>query len=113
MTSAVEKANKTAEERLAARAQRPWHPYDPSWLADLARAQLPGEAWLPEALLRCTTGRVESDSGAYIHFVDPCCGTWEFKRNLHLASREHGWIVLDVLKEGRIGGVEFVDKIRA
>ena len=92
-----------------------WEPYDPTWLIDLAREQHPEEAWLPEALAACTRCRRESE--AYIHFVDsnrpnkPGSG-WQFDTNLELQSPTEGWIVLDILVDHRVGGVEFVDKIK-
>ena len=46
-----------------------WKPYDPTWLVELAKAQLPEEPWLPAALAACTMARLES--AAYIHFVKP------------------------------------------
>jgi hypothetical protein len=36
---------------------------------------------------------------------------WQFVANLTLESREEGFIVLDILENHRVGGVEFVDKI--
>jgi hypothetical protein len=45
-----------------------WQPYDPRWLVELARVQLPEETWLPDALAACTRFRRRSD--AYIYFVD-------------------------------------------
>jgi hypothetical protein len=84
-----------------------WELYDPSWLVELARVQLPDETWLPEALSRCTTCPIEGP--AYIRFVDS--RQWEFETCLELQSPVEGWLVLDVLHGHRIGGVEFVDKI--
>ncbi len=91
-----------------------WQTYDPTWLVSLAREQLPEYPWLPDALARCTTARIESE--AYIHFVDPTTRDWRLDTNLKLTSPTEGWIVLDVLTttlgDYRIGGVEFVDKIK-
>ena len=86
-----------------------WEPYDPSWLIQLAQDQLPEERWLPQALAQCTKCRVESRS--YIHFVDSNGPEWQFETCLELDSPVEGWIVLDVLKGQRVGGIEFVDKI--
>jgi hypothetical protein len=58
-----------------------WADYDPSWLVALAREQR-GE--LVPALSRCTRALVESEA---------------YKK---------GDLVLDVLKDGRVGGVEFL-----
>jgi hypothetical protein len=86
-----------------------WEPYDPSWPVALAREQLPGEAWLAEALARCTSCRIESP--AYVYFIDPRSPAWQHETCLEIDSPVHGWVVLDVLRDRRIGGVELVDKI--
>ena len=38
---------------------------------------------------------------------------WQFKENLVLEDSEDGTIVLDILEDGRIGGVEMVKYIRS
>ncbi len=91
-----------------------WEPYDPSWLVALARAQHPAEAWLPNALAACT--RCQHESKAYVRFVNgrnpnEPGSDWQFLTNLTLESVEEGFIVLDILQDNRVGGVEFVDKI--
>ena len=95
--------------------QHVWQPYDPTWLVTLAREQLVDETWLPDALARCTRCLQKSD--AYIYFINPDQpnrpgAEWQFLRNLHLQHPKAGWLILDVLTEERIGGVEFVDRIR-
>lgn len=65
-------------------------------------------------LLRCRTALVEGE--AYIHFVDPTSpntpdSEWQFERNVSLRHPDHGHLVLDVLRDGRIGGVEFIDRL--
>jgi uncharacterized protein YuzE len=37
---------------------------------------------------------------------------WQFKENVVLEHETEGTIVLDILKDGRIGGIEFVLQIR-
>jgi len=37
---------------------------------------------------------------------------WQFERNMELHSPTEGWIVLDILKGQRVGGVEFVSRIK-
>ena len=91
-----------------------WKPYDPTWLVELAREQLPDESWLPKALAACTTSSRES--AAYIHFVNPADpnkpeSEWQFQTNLILKHPTEGDLVLDVLKGNRIGGVEFLAKL--
>ena len=92
-----------------------WEPYDPAWLVTLANEQYPEDPRYAEALARCTKRSVESEG--YSHFVDPTnCNKpgaeWQFDENIMLESATEGMIVLDVLKDGRIGGAEFVKKIR-
>jgi hypothetical protein len=36
---------------------------------------------------------------------------WQFDENIILEHETEGTIVLDVLKDGRIGGIEFVSQI--
>ena len=93
---------------------RKWVPYDSKWLVELAAQQHPDKQWLQNALKRCTQCRRESK--AYLHFVDPqkpneVGSEWQFKTNLELESPSDGWIILDILKGGRVGGVEFVDRL--
>ena len=92
-----------------------WKSYDPKWLVTLAHEQLANETWLPDALARCT--RCFQKSNTYIYFVDPYqpnkpSAEWQFYQNLHLQHPTSGWLILYVLTENRIGGVEFVDQIR-
>jgi hypothetical protein len=91
-----------------------WKPYDPAWLVDLAKEQLPGETWLPAALAACTTARQESD--AYIHFAraagsDEPVSEWEIQTDLTLKHPTEGDLVLDVLEGNRIAGIEFLAKL--
>ncbi|WP_053990080.1 hypothetical protein [Mangrovimonas sp. TPBH4] len=37
---------------------------------------------------------------------------WQFGENIVLEHETEGTIVLDILKDGRIGGIEFVSQIR-
>jgi hypothetical protein len=92
-----------------------WEPYDPGWLVDLARQQVPDEPWLPDALTACTRVRRRSDA-SYIYFVDPARtnqpgSEWQFDTSIELHCPTEGWLVLDILKGHRVGGVEFVDRI--
>jgi len=93
-----------------------WQPYDPTWLVELAKAQLPEEKWLPAALAACTTAR--QGSPAYIHFVNPADpdepgSEWEVQTNLSLRHPTEGDLVLDILDGNKIGGVEFLAKLAA
>ena len=91
-----------------------WKSYDPTWLVELAKEQLPDEKWLPAALAACTMAMQESD--AYIHFVkgedsDEPASEWEVQTDFNLKHPTKGDLVLDVLEGNRIGGVEFLDKL--
>ena len=53
----------------------------------------------------------------YIHFVsaerpNQSDSEWQFEENIVLEHETEGTIVLDILKDGRIGGIEFVSQIR-
>jgi len=91
-----------------------WKPYDPTWLVELAKEQLPEETWLPAALAACTTARQESD--AYIHFVNPTNpdepeSEWQVQTNFELQHPTEGDLVLDILEGNRVGGVEFLARL--
>ena len=91
-----------------------WQPYDPSWLVRLAREHYPEVPWLATALEKCTRCKIKSK--AYVCFVDPTNANqlgadWQFAENIVLEDPEHGDIVIDVLENQRIGGVEFLDQL--
>lgn len=88
-----------------------WVEYDPSWLVELAGEQEPS---LVSSQMKCTTALVESK--AYIHFVNPASpnqpgSEWQFDRSVLLNHPKHGTVVVDVLRDGRIGGVEFLKRL--
>ena len=91
-----------------------WQAYDPSWLVKLAEQQLPEKPELAEALRACTRYSPESD--AYYYFVsgrkpNQEGSAWQFKENISLRDPEEGELILDVLKDGRVGGVEFLSRL--
>ena len=52
----------------------------------------------------------------YVHFVsgfrpNQTGSEWQFEENIVLEHETEGTIVLDVLKDGRIGGIEFLTQI--
>jgi len=54
---------------------------------------------------------------AYTYFVsgerpNQSGSEWQFKENLVLEHKGDGTIVMDILKDGRIGGIEMVKYIR-
>jgi hypothetical protein len=86
-----------------------WEPYDPTWLVGLARAQEPEEPWLVEALARCTRGAWECE--AYLYFIDPKGRLATFDGNIVLESATEGDLVLDVLADRTVAGVEFLSRL--
>ncbi len=95
-------------------------PYDPTWLVDLARQQRPDLPWLAESLAKCTQchkklwGRKKKC--IYEYFVDSARANqpgaeWQIKEGIWLDHPVFGSILLDVLQDGRIGGVEFYDRL--
>lgn len=91
-----------------------WQPYDPAWLVALARETVPGDPWLADALATCT--RASQESRAYLYFVDPARpnepgSAWQLAETVVLHHPREGDLVLDVLKDGRIGGVEFLKRL--
>jgi hypothetical protein len=92
-----------------------WESFDPTWLMELAREQAPERQWLPVALSRCTRLRWRGD--AYMAFIDSARpnepgSEWQFVENIVLEHPSHGELVLDILTEHRVGGVEFLARIR-
>jgi hypothetical protein len=84
--------------------------YDPTWLIQLARVDVPDRPEIITALEHCTQP-IATRQG-YVQFVsaerpNQPGSAWQFRENIALEAPE-GTVVLDVLKDGRIGGVEFV-----
>jgi hypothetical protein len=94
-----------------------WIPYDPTWLVRLATLHAPEEPWLAEALAKCTRTFVDSHGDDCLYFVDPSRpnepgSEWQFVSNIILDNEpticpDRRDIVLDVLTDRRIGGLEF------
>ena len=94
--------------------RRRWQAYDPSWLVSVVAAQYPDNAKLIEAANRCT--KASAESRYYTRFVSGSRANqpgaaWQFDHNVTLESEEYGQLVLDVLKDGSVGGVEFVGRL--
>lgn len=65
-------------------------------------------------MARCT--QCSGESEAYVHFIDPHNANqpgadWQFRENIILETTPYGDVVLDVLQDGRIGGVEFLTRL--
>lgn len=86
-----------------------WKPYDPEWLVMLAKQQFPNDTALHYSLSQCT----KVLKGYY--FVNPKRpnkhgSEWQFSHCITLFDPEIGEVVLDILKDGRVGSMEFVGK---
>ena len=94
--------------------QQKWEPYDPSWLVALARRQHAADPSLAAALERCDCHWAKSR--LYIYFVDPTRANepgalWQFEKNVWLKDEREGDLLLDILQDGRVGGVEFYSRL--
>ncbi len=87
--------------------------YDPSWLVELAKKEYPEDSWLYEALRQCNIKLLISDDPAMIYFVDPKNSNqpgskWIHDECIELESYEKGSIIIDILKNRKIGAVELI-----
>jgi len=88
--------------------------FDPRNLIEDVLAQAPEFSWLPAALAGCGAGKWKSR--AYVHYVSPVNpnqpgSEWQHKTNVVINHRVLGMVVIDILQDNRIGGIEFVDRI--
>jgi len=86
-----------------------WETYDPSWLVSIARAREPDAPWLADSLAMCT--RAAWECGAYLYFIDPKRRDAKFSENIVLESTTEGDLVLDILTDRSVAGIEFLDRI--
>lgn len=88
--------------------------FDIEWIIDLIREQEPHRTdlieqlnksevrgWIRQPCVRFVSGENANQPGA----------EWQFEENIVLENETEGTIVLDVLKDGRIGGIEFISQI--
>jgi hypothetical protein len=88
-------------------------PYNPDWLVALATDQHSDKPWLADAFGH--RNAIVKRTEYIIHFVDPTDANkagaeWQFDMNLWLKDPNEG-IVIDVLKGGRVGAIEFYDRL--
>lgn len=82
-------------------------PYDPTWLVELAIKQIPNEKEIIDSLKLCTTvvGFCSCGCGDP-YFIDPNSKDWDFDFN-EVLEREDGIdIILDIMKDKKIGSIE-------
>jgi len=85
------------------------------WIITLIKDQEPERTDLIEQLQK--SERKEWIRQPYIRFVSGVRpnllgSEWQFEKNIILEHDTEGTIVLDILKDGRIGGIEFISQIR-
>ena len=91
-----------------------WKKYNPAWLVEASEYRFNEYPWLHEALNECTKAKEESDY--YVYFVDgknpnKPKSEWQFQENITIEDSVEGDIVIDVIKENRIGGIEFLTRV--
>ena len=80
----------------------------------LVEEQLPDRQDIVKALLECGNG--SWTSRGYLQFVSSINANqpnaeWQHSDCIVIEQKNRGDIVIDVLKDGRIGGIEFIDLI--
>lgn len=88
--------------------------FDIELIIDLIKEQEPDRTDLIEQLRK--SDRQRWIRQPYIRFVsgdrpNQPGSEWQFEENIVLEHDSEGTIVLDILKDGRIGGIEFVNQI--
>lgn len=88
--------------------------FDPSMLIEDVRATASEFSWLPAALTNCGAG--EWESRAYVRYVSTVDANqpnseWQFRCSVTIHHRILGMVVIDILRDDRIGGIEFVDRL--
>ena len=85
--------------------------YSLDWIIKLVKQQAPERKDIIDALQRCENG--QWDSKAYLRFVDSTNANlpgavWQIEESVVFVHEIDGDIVIDLLKGGIIGGIEFV-----
>ena len=61
-----------------------------------------GQMWQVKAYVRFVSAEKANQAGS----------EWQFSESIELKHETEGAIVLDILEDGRIGGIEFIDQIK-
>ena len=80
---------------------------------DIAKKEYPKKSWLHRELRNCTNRLVVSDDPAMIYFVTPqnanqLGSEWQHEECIESESYEKGSIVVDILKNHKIGAIELI-----
>lgn len=85
-----------------------WKRFDNTWLLESAKDKFPDDYELHNSIRECR----KVMNGCY--FVNPKNpnkpnSEWQFERSIILENTIEGDIVLDILKDGRVGSIEYLD----
>ena len=88
-----------------------WTEYDPTWIANAVRESYPEETELLQDILTCTSCIVKNEK--YTYFVDATNSNrpgskWQFLKSIAIQNTACGPVKIDVLKNNKLGGVEFL-----
>ena len=91
-----------------------WENYDPSWLVEAAKIYAVEYPWLIDALEKCI--KAKKRNNLYTYFVDASKpnepgSEWQFQENIILENTPEGEIAIDIIKNNRVGGIEFLTRI--
>ncbi|WP_109437039.1 hypothetical protein [Aquimarina sp. AU119] len=92
-----------------------WEKYNPEWLAQIAEKQIPEEIEIIRSIRNCT--QIYWESRAYGYFVNPKNANlpnseWQFEQNITLQDKKEGELILDILTDKKIGGIEFMKYLK-
>lgn len=88
--------------------------FDPSWLIEAIRKHDPEDTALHAAAQRCTSYLGGSDLFVYFVSLENANvpgAEWQIERQKVIQDSRYGEIVIDILEDGRIGGVEFLANV--
>lgn len=91
-----------------------WEDYDPSWIIKASEYRTKEYSWLANALKQCTKAKEKSEY--YTYFVDKSKpnkpgSEWQFQESITIENSPEGDIILDIIKNNRVGGIEFLSKV--
>ncbi len=91
-----------------------WKVYDPRWLAEDCQYAFSEYPWLEDALKPCCKARKRS--AFYTYFEkhsrpNEPSSNWQIQESIHIEGTREGDIILDIIKENRVGGIEFISRL--
>lgn len=87
-----------------------WESFDNSWLLESALDKFPQDYHLHSGIRGCK----KILNGCY--FVSPenankSGSEWQFEKSITIEDTKYGDVVLDILKDGRVGSIEYLDRV--